>query len=86
MTATPGDSSCRHGMVVEDPAQNKIKKPETYMPRKSFVIIALVLACVISISMPVKTAVKYVQERENNSSPKEETPYSKKQSSESESD
>jgi len=47
-----------------------------------FVIIGLVLGCIISISIPMETAVKYVQERENISSPKDEAPYSKKPSSE----
>jgi hypothetical protein len=50
------------------------------MKRNPFVTVGLVLACVISISMPVETAVKYAQERENVSSQKEETPYSKKTS------
>jgi hypothetical protein len=50
--------------------------------KRSFVIIGLVLACIISISIPVETAVKYVQERENNTTPREEKPYSEKLSSE----
>jgi hypothetical protein len=64
-----------------DAAQIKNKQVDG-MKEKYFVTIGLVLACIISISIPVETAVKYVQERENNSLPKEETPYPKKSSSE----
>jgi hypothetical protein len=50
------------------------------MKRNPFVTFGLVLACVISISIPVESAVKYAQERETNSSPKEEKSYSQKTS------
>jgi hypothetical protein len=48
------------------------------MRERSFIIIGLVLACVISIAIPVESAVKYVRERENNTSPGEATPCSGK--------
>jgi hypothetical protein len=72
-------------MVVWMPRRSKTTQVNC-VKKKSFVIIGLVLACVISISMPVEKAVKYVQEREKNSSPKEETPYSRNPSSEQDSD
>ena len=46
------------------------------LKERSFIIIGLVLACVISIAIPVESAAKYVRERENNSPPREATPCS----------
>ncbi len=48
------------------------------MRKRSFIIIGLVFACVISIAIPVESAVKYVRKQENNSSPGEVPPHSGK--------
>jgi len=56
------------------------------MVKKTFTMIGLALACVISISMPVEQALKYAQEQEKNFPPKEETPYSGKPAAETDSD
>jgi len=68
-------------MVVQMPRRSKITQVNC-VKKRSFIIIGLVLACIISISIPVETAVKYVQERENNPTPRKENPYSEKSSPE----
>jgi len=60
-----------------DPEQNH----ENSMKRNTFVTAGLVIACVISLSMPVESAVKYAEKRENIPQAEEKSPYSREPSS-----
>jgi len=55
---------------------------ENTMKRNPFVTFGLIIACVISMSMPAESAVKYAEIRENTPSAAEgEAPYSREPSS-----